>query len=235
MTEATPSVSRELCEAFVRALTFSCDLMPLKDIVPQIISRADEKRDRDLPVTNHCFRYGLLKVLQVAHGTTKWLEASDWGPPPKRTIHAVEINPAEGVWVEPREDRVKYFVQRPDPATLTTTPVTPATPADRQLYAEGKLEPAARAEESMPEPARRGHPKEYDWDEGLQFMRRELDERGDPKNPINAVEGWRSDADVARLVAAHVALPDGRQPDPKHTARVIRPELQKWRAEQSRN
>jgi hypothetical protein len=42
-------------------------------------------------------------------------------------------------------------VKRLWPAAVT--PVTPATPADRQLYAEGGFEPAARAEESMPEPA----------------------------------------------------------------------------------
>ena len=63
-------------------------------------------------------------------------------------------------------------------------------------------------------------------------MRQELDTRGDPANPINAVEGWRSDADVARLVAAHIAI-DDRPPDLKHTARTIRRELEKWRAEQA--
>jgi len=109
-------------------------------------------------------------------------------------------------------------------------------------------EPAARAEELSPDPAapppraeqksppaepiRRGSPEQYDWEEGFLFMHQELNKRGDPKNPINAVDGWRSDADVARLVAAHVAI-DGRQPDLKHTARVIRRRLKEWRAGQA--
>src|SRR5262249_38675948 len=42
-------------------------------------------------------------------------------------------------------------IKRLWPAAVT--PVTSATPADRQLYAEGGSEPAARPEESTPEPA----------------------------------------------------------------------------------
>jgi hypothetical protein len=98
-------------------------------------------------------------------------------------------------------------------------------------------EPASPSPQVEPEPesgtpARRGPPERYDWDEGFQFMRQELDTRGDPANPINAEEGWRSDADVARLVAAHIAIGD-QQPDLKHTARTIRPQLAEWRAKQA--
>src|SRR5262245_16899269 len=157
----------------------------------------------------------------------------------RRTVHAPLI-PAEGVRVEPYEAG-QHLVGRAGLAKLTS-PATPATPADQQRAEESMPEPAPSSPQvepeplPEPEPARRGPPEQYDWDEGFQFMRRELDKRGDPKNPINAVEGWRSDADVARLVAFHIALPGGREPDPKHTARVIRSELKKWRAEQrSRN
>jgi hypothetical protein len=118
----------------------------------------------------------------------------------------------------------------------------PLIEAER-LYAESGSESAARepepappsrqVEPEPPQPARRGPPEKYDWDEGFQFMRSELDKRGDPKKPINAVKGWRSDADVARLVAAHIAIGD-QQPDHKHTARVIRPKLKEWRAEQAK-
>jgi hypothetical protein len=77
-----------------------------------------------------------------------------------------------------------------------------------------------------------GPPEQYDWDEGFQFMRQELDKRGDPKDPLNErPKGWRADADVARAVAAHIAI-DGQEPDFKHTGRVIRPKLKAWRAEQ---
>jgi hypothetical protein len=101
------------------------------------------------------------------------------------------------------------------------------------MPASGKLmsDAEASAKRSVPE-SPLGRPEQYDWDEGFQFMRAELDKRGDPRNPINAVKGWRSAADVARLVAAHIAIGD-QQPDFKHTARVIRLELQKWRAEQA--
>jgi hypothetical protein len=101
--------------------------------------------------------------------------------------------------------------------------------------------PSPQVELEPPPPARRGgrpgRPEQYDWDEGFQFMRRELDKRGDPLDPTNAVEKWRTDFDVAKLVAAHIAIGDRKsepkEPDLKHTARRIRPELEKWRAEQA--
>ena len=111
------------------------------------------------------------------------------------------------------------------PSTLRTTQ---RGPIRVEPYEPGRYF-VRRADPAKLKPARRGPPVQYDWDEGFQFMRRELDKRGDPVDPINAVKGWRSEADVARLVAAHVAI--GRQqPDLKHTERTIRPKLKEWRA-----
>ena len=98
-------------------------------------------------------------------------------------------------------------------------------------------EPASPSPQVEPEPppvkpTRRGPPERYDWDEGFQFMRRELDNRGDPLAPENAVEGWRSDADVARLVAAHIATGEPTARSQTHRANYSS-ELQKWRAEQA--
>jgi hypothetical protein len=80
-----------------------------------------------------------------------------------------------------------------------------------------------------------GAPERYDWDEGFRHMRELLDERGDPRKPEDATDGWRSDADVGRAVASHLAVPvpgdAPREPDFRHTMRRIRPELQRWRAE----
>ena len=73
-----------------------------------------------------------------------------------------------------------------------------------------------------------GAPVIYDWDEGFQFMIKELTQRGDPLKE-NATPGWKSDADVGRAVAAHLLLKDGAEPDHKHVMKRIKPELIKWR------
>jgi hypothetical protein len=133
VTEAATNVPwLALCEDVVRALTFHArDLLPLRDVTLQIIALVDGKRDPGLAVVNQCLRNGLLKsVLMAPDGTMKPLASSDWGPPPKRTVGAPH-NPAEGVYVEPYEAGL-YFVQRFDPAKLTTTPVAQAEPVPAQ-------------------------------------------------------------------------------------------------------
>ena len=66
------------------------------------------------------------------------LEASDWQ---QRTVHA-PLNPAEGVRVEPYEEG-HWFIVRADPhKEYPTNPATPASAADRQLYAGGEPEPS---------------------------------------------------------------------------------------------
>lgn len=77
--------------------------------------------------------------------------------------------------------------------------------------------------------SRRGRPDRYDWDEGFQYMHKLLGERGDPMKPGNAMPNWRSEADISRAVAAHIAEPNGQEPDHKHVMRCIAPELKKWR------
>jgi hypothetical protein len=202
------------------------DWVPLQYAVLQFISLVGGKRDLGLEIANQYLRNGQLGSALVApDGTMKLLEASDWGRG-RRTVHAPH-NPAEGVSVEPYEAGY-YFVRRTDLAELTSPAREPAARAE-----ELRPEPTSpvEPEPAEPEPARRGSPAKYDWGEGFLFMRQELDRRGDPLDPLNAVDGWRSDADVARVVAAHIAIGGG--PDLKHTERVIRPELKKWRAEQA--
>lgn len=75
----------------------------------------------------------------------------------------------------------------------------------------------------------RGRPDRYDWDEGFQYMHKLLGDRGDPLKKENAELGWRSDADIGRAVSAHIAEPNGQEPDHKHVMRRIRSELSKWR------
>jgi hypothetical protein len=79
--------------------------------------------------------------------------------------------------------------------------------------------------------SRRGAPTLYDWEEDFLFLRKILapEKQGDPLDPEFAKDGWRSDADVGRAVAEHIAV-DGREPDLKHVMRKIGPELEKWRS-----
>jgi hypothetical protein len=121
------------------------DWVPLQDAVLQIISLVGGKRDLGLAMINQYLRSGQLELARVAPDLTMTLfSRTDCE---HRTVHAPS-NPAEGVRVEPYE--AGYYVVRRDGLPRLTSP---ATPADRQLYAEGGSEPAARAEESMPGPA----------------------------------------------------------------------------------
>ena len=143
MTEATTSVSWELCEAVVRALTFSCDLMPLKDIVLQIIDRVGGKRESvyGQKVATQCFCYGLLE-LKRSDGRKVQFSKTDGEHP---IICAASINPAEAVWIEPHEDG-PHFVRRPatppaPPAEPPQSSTTAPPPADR-LPAAGGADPS---------------------------------------------------------------------------------------------
>jgi hypothetical protein len=86
----------------------------------------------------------LRAVLVASDGTIKrLLEPSYWQ---QRAVRAPHI-PAEGVTVEPYEEG-HFFIWGAD-----LDEEYPVTAADRQRYAEGGSEPAARAEESIPEQA----------------------------------------------------------------------------------
>jgi hypothetical protein len=119
----------------------------------------------------------------------------------------------------------------PDEPPVAADDAIGSTRGQRETDAPGETEERTK---------RRGPPHQYDWDEGFQFMRQQLDRRGDPLLPDNAEAGWRSDADVVRAVADHIALPGEepedppRQPDFRHAKRRVGPELEKWRSEQQR-
>jgi hypothetical protein len=91
-----------------------------------------------------------------------------------------------------------YFVRRAGLAKLTS-PATPATPADRQLDAEGGSEPAAGAEESMPEPAPAVEPQ--------------------PASSSPQVEPVSPDAETGQEESS----PPGKQPDEPTVADPTRP------------
>jgi hypothetical protein len=109
--------------------------MPLKDIVLQIIDRVGGKRESvyGQKVATQCFCYGLLELIR-SDGTKAQFSKTDGEHP---IICAAPINPAEAVWVEPREGG-PHFVRRPatpsaPPAEPPQSPATATPPADRQL------------------------------------------------------------------------------------------------------
>ena len=45
----------------------------------------------------------------------------------------------------------------------------------------------------------------YDWEDAMNFAKREFESRGDYNDPQNAEDGWRSQADLMSLVLAYMA------------------------------
>jgi hypothetical protein len=49
-----------------------------------------------------------------------------------------------------------------------------------------------------------GRKPKFDWGEVTLFVQRELNRKGDFGDPENAVDGWRSQADLEKLVGDHI-------------------------------
>ena len=49
----------------------------------------------------------------------------------------------------------------------------------------------------------------YDWEDAMNFAKGEFQNRGDYNDPQNAVDGWRSQADLARLVLNYMEKHNG--------------------------
>jgi hypothetical protein len=65
------------------------------------------------------------------------------------------------------------------------------------------------AENARIAPARKGRKPMYDWEDAMNFAKREFENRGDYNDPQNAVDGWRSQADLARLVINYMKKHNG--------------------------
>jgi hypothetical protein len=71
----------------------------------------------------------------------------------------------------------------------------------------------------------------------MEYLREILDARGDPLDPKEACDGWRSEADAGRLVQtyivdviqAHIPEDQRKEPDLSTVMRRVRPEMDKWR------
>jgi len=56
------------------------------------------------------------------------------------------------------------------------------------------------------QPAKRGSPEKYDWDDIEQFVRQEFIKRGDFQKPENKVKGWRSQNDLIELIEEYLQV-----------------------------
>jgi hypothetical protein len=85
---------------------------------------------------------------------------------------------------------------------------------------------------------RKGVKERWDWEPAMEYLRGVLDERGDPLDPKEAYDGWRSEADAGRLVLEFMSrqLKRGKEgkkgkepPDFSTVMRHVRPEMDNWR------
>jgi hypothetical protein len=83
--------------------------------------------------------------------------------------------------------------------------------------------------------SRAGAPEQHDWDEGEQFVMRELKTRGNPLDKNNQTKGWKTISDVARLVIDHLEeySEDGVGPDLSTTRSKVSDWIEKF--ERGRN
>jgi hypothetical protein len=80
---------------------------------------------------------------------------------------------------------------------------------------------------------KRGRPFEYDWIEGEAFAHHVMDRRGDPTNPNDQADEWKTESDLARLIAKHLSK-DGadNEPDFGLTRKKAKEFIESWRARQ---
>jgi hypothetical protein len=147
---------------------------------------------------------------------------------PSPVLDEADTEPAPGAEpgpsAAPPAEKLAHAARAPAdaPMSVVVAKSPDVLPATLEKTAEAPIQPKRR----------RGRKDAYDWDEGDQYMKKILHERGDPLMSINAQDGWRSDADVGREVQEHIKK-GNRKPDFKHTMKRITPKLEEWRKAQS--
>ena len=90
--------------------------------------------------------------------------------------------------------------------------------------------PAVRPENVRIVASRKGRAPIYDWSDAMQFAVKQLDERGDFLDAKDAVPGWRSQADLMRLVITYMAkLNDGDEPPDSTVKSHLKTTIAQWR------
>ena len=71
--------------------------------------------------------------------------------------------------------------------------------------------------------ARKGRRPIYDWDDAMNFAKGEFERRGDYNDLQNAEDGWRSQADLVRLVSSYMAKYNGgKEPSESEVKRHLK-------------
>jgi hypothetical protein len=74
-----------------------------------------------------------------------------------------------------------------------------------------------------------GRKAEYDWEDADLFVQNQLNEKGDFAESKNRVKGWRSQADLERLVGSYIGKHEGKMAAISTIRQRISPMIEKWR------
>jgi hypothetical protein len=90
--------------------------------------------------------------------------------------------------------------------------------------------PTARPESVRIVASRKGRAPTYDWSDAMEFAVKQLDERGDFSRPEHAQAGWRSQADLMRLVIDYMTkFNDGNEPPESTVKYHLKTTIAEWR------
>jgi hypothetical protein len=90
--------------------------------------------------------------------------------------------------------------------------------------------PTARPESVRIVASRKGRAPTYDWSDAMEFAVKQLDERGDFSRPEHAQAGWRSQADLMRLVIDYMTkFNDGNEPPESTVKHHLKTTIAEWR------
>jgi hypothetical protein len=73
-----------------------------------------------------------------------------------------------------------------------------------------------------------GRPKESDWGDAEMFAMGLFKTKGDPKNPLHQVEGWRSNSDVAKAVLDYLEKLAAKGGDKAPDFNTVRNKVPGW-------
>jgi hypothetical protein len=94
---------------------------------------------------------------------------------------------------------------------------------------------AEKSIESLKKPggSKTGRPEKFDWEEGKLYFHKLLEQNGDFKDPLNRVDGWRSQNDAVSLIIEHLAkISNDDGPSPSAVKAKVRDWLEEFRSGQ---
>lgn len=91
--------------------------------------------------------------------------------------------------------------------------------------------PVAQPEDVRIVVNRKGRAPTYDWSDAMEFAVKQLENRGDFLDAQNAIPGWRSQADLMRLVITYMAkFNDGNEPAESNVRKHLTTTIAEWRS-----